>query len=163
MPRRKPESIKEVRYELSLGPKEQPLVNELTEVVAKTNQTLNIVRIGVVVAPLGVALVGYGVYKAGQKLAEGLQNGLASFGFGSDNVGFGGSGPLGAPTSVEEVWEMSGPGSYLKAARKYAEVVADKTGIDGVARAAENGERNMIPIYGPIRSFGKLTGLYDIW
>ena len=71
MPRRKPESVKEVRYEFSLGPKEQPLIDELTEFAKSTNQ---VVSIGKVAVPLAITAGAVSIFYAGKYLAAGIAN-----------------------------------------------------------------------------------------
>jgi len=71
MPRRRSESVQEIRYEYSLGPKEQGLVLELEESLKKINKTA---RIASVVAPIGLACVGWGVYEAGKWIGQGIAN-----------------------------------------------------------------------------------------
>lgn len=78
MPRRKPESVKEVRYEFSLGPKEQPLVEELTEAVKSVNDGLTITKYAAIALPFGIAAVGYGLFEMGKYIGAGI----SSFGSG---------------------------------------------------------------------------------
>lgn len=77
MPRRAPTQIEEIRYEYSLGPKEQPLVRELTNTLKETNQTLKVARYGgVAVGAAGAAAVvgtGFLLYKGMEKLAQAWQ------------------------------------------------------------------------------------------
>jgi hypothetical protein len=71
MPRRSPETVQEIRYEYSLGPKEQGLVSELEESLKTINTTATIAA---VVAPVGLACLGYGIYEAGKWIGSGLAN-----------------------------------------------------------------------------------------
>lgn len=71
MPRRSPNEITEIRYEYSLGPKEQGLVKELETSLNTINKTAMITAI---VAPVGLAALGYGVYSAGKWLGMGIAN-----------------------------------------------------------------------------------------
>jgi hypothetical protein len=71
MPRRAPESVQEIRYEYSLGPKEQGLVEELETSMNMINKAA---MVSAVVTPVGLAALGYGVYQAGKWLGMGIAN-----------------------------------------------------------------------------------------
>lgn len=79
MPRRAPESVQEIRYEYSLGPKEQGLVEEIEKTLKYTNHAA--LAIGVL-APVGLVGLGFGIYKASQYIAQGL----SEFSLGGDVV-----------------------------------------------------------------------------
>ena len=100
MPRRKPESVKEVRYEFSLGPKEQPLVEELTDAVKSVNEGLTITKYAAIALPIGIAAVGYGLFEMGKYIGAGI----SSFGAG-----------LTPGNLVKGVAEYSTPGIILNA------------------------------------------------
>lgn len=69
MPRRAPESVQEIRYEYSLGPKEQGVVEEFEQTLKYTNHVLTATAI---IAPIGLVGLGYGIYKAGEWIGTGL-------------------------------------------------------------------------------------------
>lgn len=158
MPRRKPDTCNEMRYEFSLGPKEQPLIKELTKTIETTNQTLGIVRIGAMVAPVAVIGVGYGVYRGLKSLGVGIMNGLAGFGFGPDTLD---QIKNSVPKNWSDVYDLTGPGLVQKKAEQWAEEHAP----ENIQRAVEDGGmwKNAIPVFGPIRVIGKLTGKWDLW
>ena len=79
MPRRAPESVQEIRYEYSLGPKEQGLVEEIEKTLKYTNHAALAVGI---LAPVGLVGLGYGIYRASQFIAQGL----SEFSLGGDVV-----------------------------------------------------------------------------
>ena len=79
MPRRPPSEITEIRYEYSLGPKEQGLVEEVEKTLKYTNHAALAVGI---LAPVGLVGLGYGIYKASQYIAQGL----SEFSLGGDVV-----------------------------------------------------------------------------
>jgi hypothetical protein len=71
LPRRKPESVKEIRYEYSLGPAEKKVLQEVQDTIKTVRTTATVAS---VVAPVGLACLGYGVYKAGVWVGAGLAN-----------------------------------------------------------------------------------------
>ena len=71
MPRRKPDSVNELRYEFSLGPKEQPLVDEITKTVKNVNTVSTIAALG---TPLGLAAIGWGLYEGMKYIGAGIAN-----------------------------------------------------------------------------------------
>ena len=71
MPRRKPESVKEIRYEYSLGPNEKKVLQEVQQSIKAVRTTATVAA---VVAPVGLACLGFGVYKAGVWVGGGLAN-----------------------------------------------------------------------------------------
>tara|TARA_Y100001938_G_C7874205_1_gene321804 strand:- start:84 stop:578 length:495 start_codon:yes stop_codon:yes gene_type:complete len=76
MPRRKPDSVNELRYEFSLGPKEQPLVEEITKTVKNVNTVTTIAAVGY---PLGLAAIGWGLFEGMKYLGAGVANIGAGF------------------------------------------------------------------------------------
>ena len=102
MPRRAPETVQEIRYEYSLGPEEQGLVEELEKSLKTLNTTTTIAA---VVAPVGLACLGYGIYEAGKWIGSGIANFS-----------------LGAANMIEGVYEKTPAGMIAKE-------VEEKTGV----------------------------------
>lgn len=77
MPRSRPQKIEEIRYEYSLGPKEQGLVRELTKTLEATNKKLDVERYSKVAIgsayAIGIPLTGYFIYKGVDHLAAAWQ------------------------------------------------------------------------------------------
>jgi hypothetical protein len=74
MPRRKPSTVNEIRYEFSLGPKEQPLVQEITEAAQTLNEGLTVTKYAAYAMPVAVAALGYGLFEMGKYIGAGIAN-----------------------------------------------------------------------------------------
>ena len=118
MPRRKPDSVNELRYEFSLGPKEQPLVEELTQTVQNINTLSTVAAIS---TPIAIGAIGYGLYE-----------GLKYVGVGIANIGAG----LTPENMLKQTANYTGPGLILNwlvpESKRYNEDGTQKSTVSAV-------------------------------